>query len=103
MTAEVIRGTDPAPSREWYAKWFAERGLSPSWWSNDPGDRYAPHEHGYRKVLFCVEGRITFHVEGTDHALEPGDRLDVAPRTRHAATVGDDGVTCVEAAVQDDG
>jgi hypothetical protein len=28
----------------------------------------------------------------------PGDRLDLAPGTAHAATVGQGGVTCVEAA-----
>ncbi|HEV2058831.1 MAG TPA: hypothetical protein VGR11_05700 [Solirubrobacteraceae bacterium] len=33
-----------------------------------------------------------------DISLEPGDRLEVDPRTEHAATVGDDGVLCLEAA-----
>ena len=31
-------------------------------WSNGPGDRYAPHSHGYEKVLYCVEGSITLAV-----------------------------------------
>lgn len=100
MTAEVTRPTGPPPDRDWYRQWFAERDLSPSWWSNDPGYRYPAHEHAYRKVLFCAEGQITFHVDGADLALAPGDRLDVAPHTPHAATVGDRGVTCVEAAVR---
>jgi hypothetical protein len=38
-----------------------------------------------------------FHVDGKDVELRPGDRLDVDPATRHAATVGPHGVTCVEA------
>lgn len=103
MTAAVTRRSGPVPARDWYGRWFADRDLSPSWWSNEPGDRYAPHEHTYRKVLFCVDGGITFHVDGTDHVLVPGDRLDVTPHTRHAATVGGAGVTCVEAAVRDGG
>ena len=32
-------------------------------WSNGPGDRYAPHSHGYEKVLYCVDGSITFVLE----------------------------------------
>jgi hypothetical protein len=31
-------------------------------------------------------------------ADEAGDRLDLPPDTEHAATVGPDGVTCLEAA-----
>ena len=31
-------------------------------WSNGPGDRYAPHTHSYEKVLYCVDGSITFLV-----------------------------------------
>lgn len=66
------------------------------WWSNDPGERYGWHAHGYRKVLYCSEGSITFHTREGDLTLGPGDRLDVDPQTEHAATVGPDGVTCVE-------
>ena len=32
-------------------------------WSNGPGDRYAPHSHPYEKVLYCVDGSITFVLE----------------------------------------
>ncbi|HEX9713762.1 MAG TPA: AraC family ligand binding domain-containing protein [Actinomycetota bacterium] len=71
-------------------------GFSPRWWSNDPGDRYGRHAHAYRKVLFCAEGSIVFHTRDGDIELLAGDRLDVAPETQHAATVGPDGVTCVE-------
>lgn len=38
-----------------------------------------------------------FHLPGGDVTLRPGDRLEVPPRTEHAATVGPDGVACVEA------
>lgn len=99
MGAQLIRRDGPVPDRAWYRRWYADRGLSPSWWSNEPSVRYATHRHGHRKVLFCVEGGISFHVGGVDHVLRPGDRLEVEAQTPHAATVGPDGVTCVEAAV----
>jgi mannose-6-phosphate isomerase-like protein (cupin superfamily) len=74
-------------------------GLDPSSWSNGPGDRYAAHSHGYDKVLVATAGSITFHL--TDHAREvtlaKGDRLELPAGTQHAATVGVDGVNCLEA------
>ena len=87
-----------APSRDSLERLFAEAGLSPSWWSNAPHDRYSPHSHPYHKVLYCARGGITFVVpDAGDFRLHPGDRLDIPPGTTHAAVVGPDGVTCVEA------
>ncbi len=77
---------------------FAAEGLQPHSWSNGPGYRYGSHAHPYPKVLYCVEGSITFHTASGDSALVPGDRLDLAAGTEHAATVGPGGVTCLEAA-----
>ena len=74
-----------------------ETGGEPRWWSNGPGDRYGWHDHPYHKVLFCSEGSIVFHLHDRDVELVAGDRLDVEPGTEHAATVGGQGVTCVEA------
>lgn len=76
---------------------FHAQGLAPRWWSNAPGDRYDWHEHPYHKVLFCSKGTIVFHLRDGDVELRPGDRLDIEPGTEHAATVGTEGVTCVEA------
>lgn len=73
-------------------------GLDPRSWSNGAGDRYGWHEHRYHKVLRCAVGGITFHTPEGDFELTAGDRLDIEPGTSHAATVGGDGVTCVEAA-----
>jgi quercetin dioxygenase-like cupin family protein len=73
-------------------------GPSARWWSNGPGDRYGWHDHPYHKVLYCAEGSIVFHLREGDVRLSPGDRLDIEPGIEHAATVGPDGVTCVEAA-----
>ena len=77
---------------------FESEGLEPHSWSNVGGYRYDWHNHPYHKVLYCVEGSITFHTDEGDIGLEPGNRLDLRPGTRHAATVGPVGVTCLEAA-----
>jgi quercetin dioxygenase-like cupin family protein len=76
-------------------------GLAASPWSNGPGDRYAPHEHGYDKVLVCAAGSIRFGLpaSGGSVTLGPGDRLDLPAGTPHEAVVGPEGVTCLEAHV----
>jgi quercetin dioxygenase-like cupin family protein len=76
---------------------FREEGLSPETWSNRPGYVYGEHQHPHHKVLFCIEGSITFHTPQEDIELSPGDRLDLPSGTPHAATVGSRGVTCMEA------
>jgi quercetin dioxygenase-like cupin family protein len=67
-------------------------------WSNGPGDRYAPHSHGYEKVLYCVDGSITFLLESTGERLEltAGDRMVLPAGTVHGAQVGTHGCTCIE-------
>jgi quercetin dioxygenase-like cupin family protein len=65
-------------------------------WSNGPGDSYAHHSHSYEKVLYCVRGSITFHVEQGDLELEAGDRMVLPAGTVHSADVGMEGVTCIE-------
>jgi hypothetical protein len=74
-----------------------DEGLSPRWWSNGPGERYASHAHPYHKVLYCARGSISFRLEGGRVDLAPGDRLEVPPGVPHAAVVGPEGVACVEA------
>ena len=75
-------------------------GLAPRSWSNPPGHVYDSHEHEYHKRLVCVAGSITFHTPDGDVALVAGDRLELEPHTPHSASVGPDGVTCVEAPVR---
>jgi quercetin dioxygenase-like cupin family protein len=67
-------------------------------WSNGPGDRYAPHTHAFEKVLYCVEGSITFVLEGEGRTLEleAGDRMVLPPGTVHSAVVGEHGCSCIE-------
>lgn len=74
-------------------------GLSPYTWSNGPSFVYGAHTHSYTKVLYVVRGSITFHLPATDEdiLMQSGDRLDLPARVVHAATVGPEGVTCLEA------
>jgi quercetin dioxygenase-like cupin family protein len=68
-------------------------------WSNGPGDRYAPHSHSYEKVLYCVEGSITFVLEtqgGKRIELKTGDRMVLTAGTIHSGVVGPGGCTCIE-------
>lgn len=76
---------------------FAREGLRPETWSNEPGFVYSQHSHPYHKVLFCISGSIVFHTPEGDVELSAGDRLDLAPGTPHSASVGPEGVTCMEA------
>jgi quercetin dioxygenase-like cupin family protein len=74
-----------------------EEELEPRSWANGPGDVYAAHRHPHHKVLVCVAGSIVFHTAAGDLVLEAGDRLELPPLVEHGATVGSDGVQCVEA------
>jgi len=67
-------------------------------WTNSPGDRYAPHSHSYEKVLYCVDGAITFVLEDEGKRLEltSGDRMVLPAGTVHSAVVGPSGCTCIE-------
>ena len=65
-------------------------------WSNAPGDVYAEHTHGYEKILYCVEGSITFTLPDREIRLEAGDRVVLPPGTVHGAVVGPAGCTCIE-------
>ncbi len=99
--AAVTRWTEPQPpTREALDAIFLAERLSPGWWSNGPGDRYAARTHTYHKVLYCAGGSIRFNLEATREAMDlaPGDRLDLPPGTAHSAAAGPEGVTCVEAA-----
>jgi uncharacterized protein YjlB len=74
-------------------------GLSPSPWSNGPGDRYGAHEHDYDKVIAVESGSIRFGLDDGRESVElrEGDRLELPAGTRHDAVVGPGGVTCLEA------
>jgi quercetin dioxygenase-like cupin family protein len=73
-----------------------DEGLAPFRWANEAGYHYSPHRHDYDSVIVCVAGSISFRVGDADVELRSGDRLDLAAGVEHAATVGDDGVECLE-------
>ena len=78
---------------------LADEGLKPYRWSNHPGDTYGTHAHNYHKVIYVLEGSITFGLpdRGEKVELHKGDRLEVPPGVRHDAVVGPRGVVCLEA------
>jgi quercetin dioxygenase-like cupin family protein len=73
-------------------------GLEPYRWSNAPGDVYNAHTHAYHKVIYVVQGSITFGLpdQGRQVTLDPGDRLDLPSGVAHDAIVGPQGVVCLE-------
>ncbi len=87
------------PTWDSIRKILADEGLQPYVWKNDPGDAYSAHDHPYHKVIYVVQGSITFGLpeSGERLALNAGDRLDLPAGVMHDAIVGPDGVVCLEA------
>jgi quercetin dioxygenase-like cupin family protein len=77
---------------------MVDEGLDPYAWSNAPFDMYAAHSHGYDKVIYVVQGSITFGLPGLNQSLtlKTGDRLDLPAGVVHDAHVGSEGVVCLE-------
>jgi len=76
-----------------------EQDLKVYHWSSLPDSVFAGHTHGYHKVLYVLEGNIKFEFPARRESLtlKAGDRLDLPSGIRHSATVGVDGVKCLEA------
>ena len=96
----VTPGADsvtPAQSTLWQR--MTDEGLNPYSWSNGPFDVYAVHSHSYNKVIYVVQGSITFGLPelGQQLTLKAGDRLDLPAGLAHDAHVGAQGVVCLEA------
>jgi quercetin dioxygenase-like cupin family protein len=87
------------PSEAAIRRILSEEGLRPYQWSNGPGDIYGAHSHAYHKVIYVVQGAITFGLpdQGRDLPLRAGDRLELPPGVVHDAVVGSEGVICLEA------
>jgi len=83
---------------ELYQQMVSE-GLSPYKWSTDPQEVFPAHEHAYEKVIYVLDGSITFGfpIEGEPTTLYPGDRLDLPASILHNAVAGANGVVCLEA------
>jgi quercetin dioxygenase-like cupin family protein len=92
--------SDEEPPTEAEIRRILDReGLQPYRWSNAPGDVYNAHTHPYHKVIYVVKGSITFGFpgDGRQATLVVGDRLELPKGTAHNATVGSEGVVCLEA------
>ena len=76
-----------------------DEGLRAYRWANAPHDKYSAHSHSYAKVIYVVSGSITFGLpdSGEQIHLDAGDRLDLLAGVTHDATVGLQGVVCLEA------
>lgn len=100
MAIRTIRWPAESAPTEGEVRGILDReGLLPYSWSNGPGDVYGAHAHDYEKVIYVLEGSITFKLpdSGEEIMLEPGDRLELEQGVVHAAVVGPSGVVCLEA------
>ena len=61
-------------------------------WMDDAGASYDPHVHEHEEVRVVLEGSMVVIVDGREHRLAAGDRIDLAPGQPHSARVGEDGV-----------
>ena len=88
-----------APTQSVLWRLMTDEGLSPYLWSNGPFDVYSAHSHSYNKVIYVVQGSITFGLPelGKQITLQTGDRLDLPAGVVHNAQVGAQGVVCLEA------
>ena len=89
------------PSLEQVKTLLDNEGLQGYQWSNAPGDRYGAHSHPFYKVIYVIQGSITFDLaeESEQVHMEAGDRLDLPPGVVHSVLVGPQGVLCLEAHV----
>lgn len=89
---------DQAPDPVAIENRMKAEGLPYYRWSNAPGDVYPAHDHAFHKVIYVVRGSITFGLpqSGEQITLSSGDRLDLPAGIIHNATVGHQGVVCLE-------
>ena len=88
-----------APTQSTLRQRMNDEGLSPYTWSNGPFNLYSAHSHSYNKVIYVVQGSITFGLPELEKelTLKAGDRLDLPAGVVHDAQVGAQGVVCLEA------
>ena len=90
---ELRHGISRAASSEDPEASLRASGLRPYPWSAAAAARFARHSHEATKHLFVLSGSIDF--DGV--TLAAGEGIVIPVGTPHAATVGDAGVTCIEA------
>lgn len=87
-----------SPTEEAVKALMVKEGVQLYRWSNEPGDIYDAHTHEFHKIIYVIDGSITFNLtdDGESVTLQPGDRMDLAAGAIHQAVVGPDGVVCLE-------
>jgi len=95
---ETWKGDSP-PGETELRGLLGEQGKSAYRWSNSPGDVYGAHSHSFHKIIYVLQGSITFILPEQDEqvTLNSGDRLDLPGGVLHEAVVGPQGVICLEA------
>ena len=90
---------DSPPNEKEIRRILSEQGLSGYRWSNAPGDVYGAHSHPFHKIIYVLQGSITFILPDLDEqvTVRKGDRLDLPAGMVHEAVVGQQGVICFEA------
>lgn len=90
---------DNPPTEEMLREQLDDQELRIFRWSRPPEGVLPGHTHGYHKILYVVDGSIKFDFPTRQETfnLKAGDRLELPAGIRHTATVGGDGVSCLEA------
>jgi quercetin dioxygenase-like cupin family protein len=74
-------------------KAFSGDGATLSMNRLQPGHEPRPHSHPNEQIVFILEGRIDFHIEGEVRQLGPGNLLVLPPNVEHyGVVVGDEPV-----------
>jgi quercetin dioxygenase-like cupin family protein len=59
----------------------------------DPGHDRSPHAHPHEQIVYIIQGRARFFVDGEETVLGPGGMLVVPPGVEHwAENLGDEAV-----------
>lgn len=89
------------PSMQLITSLMQTEGLRPYMWMNMPNHRYAVRSHGYKKILYVIDGTLELTLPDSNEIikLRAGDRVDIPAGVRHGTIVGMNGAKCVEASI----
>jgi quercetin dioxygenase-like cupin family protein len=61
-----------------------------------PGAIVPDHHHGHEQLGICLEGSITFRVDGETRTLGPGGTWRIPSERQHDAVAGPDGAVVID-------
>lgn len=84
-------------------KLMQQEGLRPYKWETQPNQRFGVRSHGYKKVLYVVDGVMEISLPDSKQSmkLRSGDRVEIPSRVRHGSITGQKGAVCLEASLRD--